>query len=76
MNSEQEELRINYKGQNILVTAYSQDVNTLFAVHLPEKDLKLKIDYVDDNPVWVEDDGIVTERSQEIGRLIEEYDGR
>ena len=76
MNTDQEQLHIQYRGQPLTVTALSQETNTLFTVLLPEEKLQLKIEYIDDNPFWVEDDGVVTERSQEIGRLIEEFDGR
>lgn len=76
MNKQKEHLTINYKGATVLVTAHCNGTDTFFTVHLPGNDLQLGVDYVDNNPVWIESDGNVTERSEEIGRLIEEYDGR
>jgi len=76
MNTEQEELSINYKGVLTKVTPSSNATDTFFTVHLPENDLQLKIEDIDDNPCWVEDGGGATERATELGRLIEEFDGR
>ena len=76
MNTQQEDLYIQYNEQRLRVTAYSNGTDTYFTAHLPECDLELKIAYIDENPEWVESNGAVTERSAEIGRLIEEYDGR
>ena len=70
MNVNQEKLSINP------VTAFSNGTDTFFTAHLPENDLQLRIDYIDDSPIWVEGSSKPTERAEEIGRLIEEYDGR
>jgi hypothetical protein len=74
--STQEDLFIAYNSQQVKVTPLSDGVNTFFIVHLPGNELQLKVQYIDDNPFWVENDGVVTERSQQLGRLIEESDGR
>jgi hypothetical protein len=76
MGAHMEELKINYKGQQIAVSPHANGVNTFFNVHLPAEDVRLKIKYIDENPVWVENDGDATDRAEEIGRLIEEYDRR
>jgi hypothetical protein len=73
--STQQDLIVTYNGQDIKITPYSEGVNTFFTVHLPENELQLKVQYIGDNPYWVENDGVVTERSEELGRLIEEADG-
>ena len=75
MNPTQEQFSIYYEGREVAVTTSSNETNTSFVVHLPAKDLQLNVKYIDDNPVWVEN-GVATERSEKIGRLIEEYDGR
>jgi len=67
---------LNYNGEQVTVTQVSVASDTLFTVHLHGNALQLKMGYIDDYPVWVEDKGLVTKRSEEIGRLIEEYDGR
>jgi hypothetical protein len=74
--STQQDLLINYCGQEVKITPHSDGVNTVFTVHLPGNELQLKVQYIGDNPYWVENDGIVTKRSEQLGRLIEESDGR
>jgi hypothetical protein len=74
--STQQDLIVTYNGQDIKITPYSEGINTFFTVHFPGNELQLKVQYIDDNPYWVENDGIVTERSEQLGRLIEESDGR
>jgi hypothetical protein len=75
MNTQQK-LSITYKGQQVKVTPFSNGVDTFFTVHLPGNELRVKLEYIHDNPCWVENDGVVTKRSEELGRLIEETDGR
>jgi uncharacterized protein YneR len=74
--SSQQDFFITYSGRQVKVTPYSDGVNTFFTVHFPANELQLKVQYIEDNPYWVENDGIVTERSEQLGRLIEESDGR
>lgn len=76
MDTQQEELVIHYKGQQIKITPQSEGINTFFIAHLPEGDVELKTKYIGDNSFWVENGDAITDRSAEIGRLIEEHDAR
>jgi hypothetical protein len=75
MNIQLEELSIMYNGEPIRITPHASDTDTFLTVHLPEDDIELKVEYIDDNPCWTEN-GVVTQRSEQLGRLIEERDGR
>jgi len=53
MNTQQE-LLIPYNGQQLRVTAHSDDADTFFTVYLLGSELELKIEYIDHNPCWTE----------------------
>lgn len=66
---------IKYNGTQIPFDTRSEGIDTYFIIHLPDEDIQLRIQEIDDEPTWVED-GKPTERAHELGRLIEEYDSR
>lgn len=74
MSVQQNGLQIVYEGNPLKVTPVAVGTDTFFRVHLPGADIELKLEYIDDNPCWAED-GVVTHRSEALGRLIEQADG-
>lgn len=73
-SDQQTGLQIVYQGNPLKVTPVAIGTDTFFRVHLPGADIELKLEYIDGNPSWAED-GVVTERSEALGRLIEQRDG-
>lgn len=71
---EKEAFQINYKGQTINVTGYAEGLNMRFSVHLPEGEVLVYMEEVEDVPTWVQQGKGETELSLALGEAIERHD--